>query len=238
MTAEAKWTANILTIFPDMFPGFLGDSLSGRALSEGKWALNVHNIRDYAEDKHKSVDDTPFGGGAGMVMRPDVLHKAVNSVYTGNGPLIYMSPRGKTLNQQKVRELATQKEITVLCGRFEGVDQRLLDAMGFEEISIGDVILSGGEPAAMLMMDAIVRLLPSVLGNEASLSEESFETGLLEYPQYTRPQNWQGVSVPEVLMSGHHAKIAEWRLEQAKEITKDRRPDLWHKYVENKSGGI
>ncbi|WP_142849622.1 tRNA (guanosine(37)-N1)-methyltransferase TrmD [Telmatospirillum sp. J64-1] len=234
---QPAWTATLLTIFPEMFPGPLGLSLAGRALAEGKWALETVDIRDYASDKHRSVDDTPFGGGPGMVMRPDVLDAAIRAK-RGSGPLIYMTPRGRVLTQQRVRELAEEPGVTILCGRFEGVDQRLLEAHAVEEVSIGDFVLSGGEPAAMILMDAVVRLLPGVMGKEESLSEESFERGLLEYPHYTRPAEWQGRAVPEVLLSGHHEKIRAWRLRQAEEVTRQRRPDLWGRYVSARSGNM
>ena len=223
----------VLTIFPDMFPGFLGYSLTGRALTEGLWSLEAVDIRDYAYDKHGSVDDTPAGGGAGMVMRPDVLAAALSAHYQG-GRLINMSPRGVPLTQQLVRELSVEDSLTVICSRFEGIDQRVLDAYHAEDVSIGDYILTGGEQAAQIMLDAVIRLIPGVLGNSESAKEESFENGLLEHPQYTKPQVWEGRAVPEVLMSGHHRNIAEWRREQSEEITKRRRPDLWKKYLDSK----
>ncbi len=223
----------VLTIFPEIFPGFLGHSLTGRALNEGIWSLEAVNIRDYAFDKHGSVDDTPCGGGAGMVMRPDVLGAAVKANYRG-GRLIYMSPRGTPLSQEKVKELSGEENLTIICGRFEGIDQRVIDAFNIEEISIGDYVLTGGEQAAQIMLDAVVRLLPGVLGNADSTADESFEGFLLEHPQYTRPVDWEGRQVPEVLMSGHHKKIADWQKEQAIEITKQRRPDLLKKYLDSK----
>ncbi len=224
---------NVLTIFPEIFPGFLGSSLTGRALEEKKFELNAINIRDYALDKHKSVDDTPCGGGAGMIMRPDVLGRAINANHT-NGRIIYMSPKGAPLTQKKVKELSRESELTIICGRFEGIDERVIEAYNIEEISIGDYILTGGEQAAMIMLDAVVRLLPCVLGNEESIEDESFENNLLEYPQYTRPIEWEGKKVPEVLLSGHHKKISEWRLDKAIATTKDRRPDLYKIYLESK----
>lgn len=224
------WTVTVLTIFPEMFPGSLGHSLAGRALAEGVWALETVDIRDFARDKHRSVDDAPFGGGAGMVMRPDVIDAAISASHRG-GPLIYLTPRGRLLDQERVRALAAEARATILCGRFEGVDQRVLEAHRAEEISLGDFVLSGGEPAALALMDAVVRLLPGVVGKEQSLSEESFEWGLLEYPHYTRPQEWQGRGVPEVLLSGHHEKIRAWRRRQAEDITRQRRPDLWGRYI-------
>ncbi len=204
------WTATILTLFPEMFPGPLGHSLAGRALAEGIWALETVDIRDFASDKHRSVDDTPFGGGAGMVMRADVLDKAIEASHR-QGPLIYLTPRGPLLDQKRVSALAAEPGVTLLCGRFEGVDQRVLDARGIEEISLGDFVLSGGETAALALMDAVVRLIPGVTGNSVSLDEESFAEGLLEYPHYTRPQEWDGRAVPEVLFSGHHGNIRAWR---------------------------
>ena len=218
----------ILTIFPEIFPGFLGMSLTGRALKEGIWNLDAVNIRDYAFDKHGSVDDTPCGGGAGMIMRPDVLGNAIDHNYSG-GKIIYMSPRGQALTQQKVRELSKEDNLTIICGRFEGIDERVLEEYNIEEISIGDYILTGGEQAAMIMLDAVVRLLPNVLGNAASTENESFENGLLEYPQYTRPIEWKNRKVPEILLSGHHENVAKWQKEKALQITKERRPDLLEK---------
>lgn len=222
----------VLTIFPEMFPGFLGYSLTGKALDEGKWSLQTVNIRDFAFDRHGSVDDTPAGGGAGMVMRPDVLGAALKAHYDG-GRLINMSPRGKPLTQKLVRELAAEEELTIICSRFEGIDERVLEAFGAEDISIGDYILTGGEQAAQIMLDAVIRLLPGVLGNAESASEESFESFLLEYPQYTKPAEWEGRRVPEVLISGHHQKIKDWRLQLSKQVTEARRPDLWKKYLDS-----
>lgn len=221
---------NLLTLFPDMFPGFLGQSLAGRALERGDWSYNTVQIRDFGEGKHQTVDDTPFGGGAGMVMRADILEKALLSVPDA-GRKIYMSPRGKVLDQPLVKELAATPALTILCGRYEGVDQRVLDAHGFEEISIGDYVLSGGEVAALTLMDACIRLLPGVMGNEATPEEESFSNGLLEYPHYTRPAEWvssdgQTRAVPDVLKSGNHAEIAKWRHRQSLSLTRERRPDL------------
>lgn len=222
---------NVLTLYPDMFPGTLGYSLAGKAYAEGKWSLNVVNIRDFATDNYQSVDDTPFGGGAGMVMKPDVLDAALTAVYR-TGPLYYLSPRGPVFTQETAKSWATQSdEMTFLCGRFEGVDERILEKWPFQEISIGDFILSGGEPALIAMLDAVIRLLPSVMGNDDSAREESFSEGLLEYPQYTKPQVWQGRAVPDVLLSGHHANIRKWRLAQSETLTKTRRPDLWTTYL-------
>jgi tRNA (guanine37-N1)-methyltransferase len=223
----AAWKATVLTIFPEMFPGPLGVSLAGKALEKGAWALEVLDIRDFARDKHRSVDDTPFGGGAGMVMRPDVVDAALARVEDEPGRLLYLSPRGRLLTQPLVRELALGPGVRLLCGRYEGVDERVLQARAVVEVSIGDYILSGGEPAAMVLLDAAIRLLPGVLGNELSPDEESFEQGLLEYPHYTRPAEWQGRNVPEVLTSGHHEEIRRWRRARAEELTKRRRPDLW-----------
>ena len=222
----------VFTIFPDIFPGFLGYSLTGKALKEGLWSIETVNIRDYAFDKHGSVDDTPCGGGAGMIMRPDVLDAAIKANYK-QGRLIYMSPRGEPLTQAKVHELSLEEEITVICGRFEGIDQRVLDAFNVEEVSIGDYILTGGEQAAQIMLDAVIRLLPGVLGNADSVVDESFENGLLEHPQYTRPIEWEGRSVPDILLSGHHQNIAKWRKERSLEITKQQRPDLLQKYLDS-----
>ena len=225
---------NVLTIFPEIFPGFLGSSLTGRALEEKKFELNAINIRDYALDKHKSVDDTPCGGGAGMIMRPDVLGCAINENHT-KGRIIYMSPKGAPLTQSKVKELSKEEELTIICGRFEGIDERVIEAFNIEELSIGDYILTGGEQACQIMLDAVVRLLPGVLGNEASIEDESFENYLLEYPQYTRPVEWEGRIVPEILLSGHHQKIAEWRKQEAEKTTKTKRPDLYKNYLDSKN---
>ena len=221
---------NVLTLFPEMFPGFLGYSLAGKALAEGKCELNVVNIRDFATDKYKSVDDTPFGGGAGMVMKPSVLDAALKATYK-KGDIYYLSPRGKVFNQEMAHSFANEEEITFLCGRFEGIDERIIEKWHIKELSIGDFVLSGGEPALLTMLDAVIRLLPNVMGNNLSEIEESFENGLLEYPHYTKPQDFEGMKVPEILLSGHHQKINEWRLEQSKQITKERRPDLWAKYL-------
>ena len=220
--------ASVLTLYPEMFPGALGVSLAGRALERGDWSLDTVQIRDFATDRHRTVDDTPAGGGAGMVLRADILAKALD--YTSpegdDRPRLLMSPRGKPLTQARVRELALGPGVVILCGRFEGVDQRVIDARGLEEVSIGDYILSGGEPAALVLLDAVVRLLPGVMGNELSGGEESFENGLLEHPHYTRPQEWEGRPIPEVLTSGDHGKVAKWRREQAEKLTAERRPDL------------
>lgn len=224
-----NFRASVLTLYPEMFPGALGLSLAGRALHEGTWSIEAIQIRDFATDRHRSVDDTPAGGGAGMIMRADVLARAIDhaSPQGDERPRLLMSPRGKPLTQQRVRELAAGPGVTILCGRFEGVDQRLIEARDLEEVSVGDYILSGGEPAALVLLDAIVRLLPGVMGNEASGDEESFEGGLLEHPHYTRPQEWEGRAIPEVLTSGNHARIAAWRRDKARELTEQRRPDLF-----------
>lgn len=224
--------AKILTIFPEIFPGFLGVSLTGRALKEKIWSLEAVNIRDYAFDKHGSVDDTPCGGGAGMIMRPDVLGNAIEHNH-GGGKIIYMSPKGRPLTQAKVRELSKEENLTIICGRFEGIDERVIEEYDIEEISIGDYILTGGEQAAMILLDAVVRLLPGVLGNSASTMSESFEDNLLEYPQYTRPIEWKNRKVPEILLSGHHENVAKWQKEQALQITKERRPDLLEKKLDS-----
>lgn len=224
-----SWRADILTIFPAMFPGPLGESLAGKALAEQKWSLNVTDIRDFGLGRHRSVDDTPFGGGAGMVMRADVVDAAIDKV-ADDRPLIFLSPRGKPLTQNRVRALAEGPGAILLCGRFEGVDQRVIEARRVEEISIGDYILSGGELAALVLLDAVIRLLPGVMGHAESGVEESFSTPLLEYPHYTRPALWDGRAVPDVLTSGNHAAIAAWRLAQAQHITQSRRPDLYNDY--------
>ncbi len=231
MTAPV-WTARVLTLFPAMFPGPLAHSLAGKALEDGVWALETVDIRDFARDKHRTVDDEPFGGGPGMVMRPDVLDSAIAGAAVPGAPLVYFSPRGKPLDQARVHALAAERAVTLVCGRFEGVDERLLEARGMEEISLGDFVLSGGEPAAIALIDACVRLLPGVVGAAELLAEESFEGGLLEYPHYTRPQSWCGRAVPEVLLSGHHEKIRAWRRHEAERLTRERRPDLWARYVE------
>jgi tRNA (guanine37-N1)-methyltransferase len=226
-----RWTAKVLTLFPEMFPGPLGFSLAGRALDQGLWALETTDIREFASDKHATVDDAPFGGGPGMVMRADVVGNALEATRSKTRP-IYLTPRGRQLDQDRVRALAVDPEITILCGRFEGVDERVLDAHGLEQVSLGDFVLSGGEPAAITLIDACVRLLPGVIGKAESLTDESFEEGLLEYPHYTRPVDWQGHKVPELLLSGHHEKIKNWRREAAEKITQERRPDLWNRYQE------
>jgi tRNA (guanine37-N1)-methyltransferase len=230
-----SWRASVLTLFPEMFPGALGHSLAGRALSAGLWSLDAVNIRDFATDRHRSVDDTPFGGGAGMVLRPDVLDAALDAV-ADDRPLLCLSPRGRPLTQADVRDLAEGPGAVLLAGRYEGIDQRVIDARGLREVSIGDYVLSGGEVAAMVVLDAVVRLLPGVMGAAESAAEESFSSHLLEYPHYTRPADWQGHAVPPVLLSGHHAAVAAWRQEQAERLTRNRRPDLWSVHTGTKLG--
>ena len=242
-----KWQVQVLTLYPEMFPGPLGHSLAGKALEAGLWALDVVNIRDYALNKHRNVDDTPAGGGPGMVMRPDVLGLALDETLkkrpadprtplsVEDWPVIYLSPRGRVFDQGLAREFAAGKGLTLICGRFEGIDERVLQAREIQEISLGDFILSGGEPAAFALMDAVVRLIPGVIGEPETLAEESFESGLLEYPHYTRPKVWEGREIPEVLQSGHHERIRAWRQEQAEKLTRERRPDLWERYLRQKS---
>ncbi len=225
------WTAHVLTLYPEMFPGILGHSLTGKALKDRLWNLNAFNIRHVATDKHRTVDDTPAGGGAGMVLRADIVAKAVD-LAPSHLPRLYMSPRGAPLTQAKARELSQGPGAVILCGRFEGVDQRVLDARGFEEVSIGDYVLTGGELAAQVLIDACVRLIPRVLGNAESSVNESFSHGLLEHPQYTRPNDWDGHKIPEVLLSGHHGRVAAWRQEQSERLTKERRPDLWRAHLD------
>lgn len=236
MSAETRngpWTATVATLFPEMFPGPLGCSLAGQALAEGVWRLETLDIRDFATDRHRTVDDAPYGGGASMVMKPDVVNAAMEAARAvcPAAPAVYLSPRGRLLNQARVRELAEGPGVTLLCGRYEGVDERAIEALGLEEVSVGDFVLSGGEPAAIVLIDACVRLLPGVMGNAESLAEESFEGDLLEYPHYTRPKDWRGRPVPEVLVSGHHEKVRAWRREQMETITRRRRPDLWARHV-------
>jgi tRNA (guanine37-N1)-methyltransferase len=225
------WRATVLTIFPDLFPGPLGASLAGKASARGLWSLAAIDLRDYATDKHRAVDDTPAGGGPGMVMKPDVIARAIDAVAADDRPRLLMSPRGRLLTQARVRGLAVGPGITLVCGRFEGIDERVIAGRGLEEVSIGDYVLSGGEIAAMAMIDACVRLIPGVMGSEASGAEESFSDGLLEYPQFTRPQAWEGRTIPEVLTSGDHGKVEAWRQDEARRITRERRPDLWAAYL-------
>ena len=225
--------ARIFTLYPEFFPGPLGKGLYGKALAEKIWKLETVNIRDYATDKHKTVDDTIYGGGSGMLIKPDVLANSLDKNLNSKEKIIYLSPKGKLLNQKLAKELSKKGTVNLICGHFEGVDQRVIESRNIEEVSIGDFVLSGGESAAFVMLDAIIRLLPGVLGNETSVEEESFENGLLEYPQYTKPQIWEEKTVPDVLLSGDHAKIKDWRLSQSEAITRDRRPDLWQKYKKN-----
>ncbi|MDP3418995.1 tRNA (guanosine(37)-N1)-methyltransferase TrmD [Falsiroseomonas sp.] len=232
------WQATILTLFPEMFPGPLGLSLAGKALREGRWAIEAMDIRGFATDRHRTVDDTPFGGGAGMVMRPDVLDAACEAATAANpgAPLVYLTPRGRLLDQALVRDLSAGPGVVILCGRYEGVDQRVIEARGMVEVSAGDFVLSGGEPAALLLLDACIRLLPGVMGGAASAAEESHGAdGLLEYPHYTRPAEWQGHRVPDVLLSGHHAEVARWRRAEAEAATRARRPDLWDQFTRRKA---
>ena len=225
--------ARIFTLYPEFFPGALGKGLYGKALAEKIWKLETVNIRDYTIDKHKTVDDTTYGGGSGMLIKPDVLANSLDKNLSSREKIIYLSPKGKLFNQELAKELSREKTINLICGHFEGIDQRVIEARNIEEVSIGDFVLSGGESAAFVMLDAIIRLLPGVLGNEKSVEEENFENGLLEYPQYTKPQIWEEKTVPDVLLSGDHAKIKDWRLSQSEAITRDRRPDLWQKYKKN-----
>lgn len=227
------WTASVLTLFPEIFPGPLGHSLAGKALTDGLWAIDPVDIRSFAEDKHRMVDDTPFGGGPGMVMRADILDRALMSTAESDDrrPVIYLTPRGRPIAQSRVRELAAGLGVILLCGRYEGVDERVVEARNLEELSLGDFVLSGGEPAAIALIDACVRLIPGVLGSHQSPVEESFEQGLLEHPQYTRPRVWNEREVPEVLLSGHHDKVRAWRRAQAEKTTRKRRPDMWARYA-------
>lgn len=232
---KGAWVARIVTLFPEAFPGTLGLSLTGKALDQGLWRLEPIDLRPFGEGKHRTVDDTPAGGGAGMVLRADIVHRALRQAAIGTPadrarwPIVYLSPRGKPFDQARARDWAAADGITLLCGRFEGVDQRVLDHWGIEEVSLGDFVLTGGEIAAQAMLDATVRLLPNVLGNAASTEEESFSDGLLEHPQFTRPQVWEGREIPPVLMSGHHGQIAKWRRAESERLTAERRPDLWEK---------
>ncbi len=226
------WTARVFTLYPDIFPGPLKKGLYGKAMEKKIWNLKTVNIRDYAKDKHKTVDDTPFGGGSGMLLKPDVLGSSLDNNIKKGERIFYLSPRGKKFNQKIAKELSKESTINLICGHFEGVDERILSTRNIEEISVGDYILSGGETASFIIIDAVLRLLPGVLGNNVSKEEETFENHLLEYPQYTKPQIWEKKSVPEVLLSGDHAKIKDWRLSQSKDITRRRRPDLWKKHLD------
>jgi tRNA (guanine37-N1)-methyltransferase len=231
------WKAKVITLFPTAFPGVLGESLTGKALQNGLWQLETIDLRGFGVGKHRNVDDTPAGGGAGMVLRADVLGAAIDQAMVGttdNWPLIYLSPRGTPMTQELMQDLARADGVTLLCGRFEGVDERVLEHYGIQEVSLGDFVMTGGEIAAQALIDATVRLIPEVLGNADSAVEESFSSGLLEHPQYTRPAEWKGRTIPEVLMSGHHGKVADWRQAQSKEITKTRRPDLWEAFERQK----
>ncbi len=228
------WKARVFTLYPEIFPGPLNKGLYGKALQKKIWDLEVVNIRDSAEDKHKTVDDTPFGGGSGMLLKADILGKSIDNNINKNERIFYLSPKGKKFDQKIAKELSKEKTINLVCGHFEGVDERILKTRNIEEFSIGDYVLSGGESASFVVIDTILRLLPDVLGNNNSKEEESFENGLLEYPQYTKPQIWEEKSVPEVLLSGDHAKIKDWRLSQSEAITRRQRPDLWQKYINNK----
>ena len=225
--------AAILTLFPNMFPGTLGQSLAGKALEEGKWSYDAHDIRNFATDRHRSVDDHPAGGGAGMVLKPDILAAAIDAT-PHKGPRLLMSPRGIPFSQKMARELAAGEGCMIICGRFEGIDQRVIEARDLQEVSIGDYILSGGEPAALVLLDTVIRLLPGVMGHDESHAEESFEDGLLEHPHYTKPRVWEGLETPEILQSGDHKAMNRWKLEKRQELTKSRRPDLWAKYVKPK----
>jgi tRNA (guanine37-N1)-methyltransferase len=227
------WQAKVFTLYPDVFPSFLSKGLYGKALSNKIWNLKVINIRDAADDKHKTVDDTPFGGGSGMLLKADVLAKSIDQNKKNGERIFYLSPKGRKFDQKLARELSKEKSISLICGHFEGVDERILSTRNIEEISIGDFILSGGETASFVVLDTVLRLLPGVIGNEQSKNDESFENGLLEYPQYTKPQIWEEKNVPDVLISGNHSKIKDWRLSQSEAITRVRRPDLWKKYKKN-----
>ena len=228
------WTARVFTLYPELFPGPLGSGLYKKAHEKKLWSLEVVNIRDYATDKHKTVDDTPFGGGSGMLMRADIIANSLDkNISSKNEPIIYLSPKGKKFDQDYAKKIL-EKNINIICGHFEGVDQRLLETRNIEEVSVGDFVLSGGEIGAFVVIDTIVRLIPGVLGNSNSLSEETFERNLLEYPQYTKPQKWEKKNIPDVLLTGDHAKIKDWRLSQSGDITRRRRPDLWEKYKKNK----
>ncbi|MDE2385828.1 MAG: tRNA (guanosine(37)-N1)-methyltransferase TrmD [Alphaproteobacteria bacterium] len=225
--------ASILTLFPEMFPGTLAHSLAGKALRDGKWGYEAVDIRSFATDKHRTVDDHPAGGGAGMVLKPDVLAKAIDGT-AHKGPRLLMSPRGRPLDQALVRELAAGEGCMIICGRFEGIDQRVIEARGLQEVSIGDYVLSGGEPAALVLLDAVIRLLPGVMGHDQSHAEESFEDGLLEHPHYTKPNVWEGLEIPTILQSGDHKAIARWKAAQREELTRARRPDLYDRFTKRK----
>lgn len=239
---KGAWVARVITLFPDVFPGVLGASLTGRALDEGRWRLEPVDLRPFGEGKHRNVDDTPAGGGAGMVLRPDVMGRAIRFAMRdapddrARWPLVYLSPRGRPFDQATARRFAACRGITLICGRFEGLDERVIEHFGIEEVSLGDFVMTGGEIAAEAVLDATVRLLPGVLGNAASTEEESFSEGLLEHPQYTRPAEWEGRAIPEVLTSGDHGAVARWRREEAERLTRERRPDLWERHTANETG--
>lgn len=236
-TSVKQFQANVLTLFPDMFPGFLGQSLAGKGLKNDLWGLKTLDIRDFSDNKHRNVDDTPAGGGPGMVMRADIVAKAIDASTADIGadkPIIYLSPRGQRFDQKMAESWLAAGAVTLLCGRFEGVDERVLESRNVTEVSLGDFILSGGEPAAMAMLDSVIRLIPGVMGKVETLNEESFSAGLLEYPQYTRPAEFEGRAIPEVLTSGNHKRVAQWRLEESEKITRLRRPDLWSTYERDK----
>ena len=222
--------ARVFTLYPEIFPGPLNKGIYGKAMSEKIWDLKTINIREFANDKHKTVDDTPYGGGSGMLLRPDVLASSIDKYVKPEEKIIYLTPKGKLFNQSIAKNLSTTPIVNLICGSFEGIDQRIIDSRGIEEISVGDYVLSGGETAAFILLDSILRLIPGVVGNNSSINEETFENGLLEYPQYTKPQIWEEKPVPEVLLTGDHGKIKDWRLSQSEAITRDRRPDLWQKY--------
>ena len=241
MTAPVPWAARVLTIHPEMFPGPLEHALAGKALADDLWSLEAIDIRRFAADKHRTVDDTPFGGGYGMVMKPDVLGPAiehtvkhVDEISAVPHPVVYLTPRGRPLDQARVRQFASEPGVIIVCGRYEGIDERVLEAHAVEEVSVGDFVLSGGEPAAIILIDAVVRLLPGVVNHPEGLADESFEIGLLEYPQYTRPRIWRDRAVPDVLVSGHHDRIREWRRAESERITKARRRDLWERYEQTR----
>ncbi|MEE8659305.1 tRNA (guanine-N(1)-)-methyltransferase [Acetobacteraceae bacterium EV16G] len=230
------WQADIITLFPELFPGPLGISLTGRALEKGLWACTAHDLRSHGKGRHHAVDDTPYGGGAGMVMRPDVVASALDALPGDGRPVIYPTPRGRPFSQRDAKRLAAGSGVVILCGRYEGVDERVLEARGIEQFSIGDFVLSGGEIPACALLEACVRLLPGVMGSSDSATEESFENGLLEYPHYTKPAEWEGLSIPSVLLSGNHRDIAAWRHDQSQRITQSKRPDLWAQYAARKPG--
>lgn len=240
MTGVSPWTAHVLTLYPEMFPGPLGHSLAGKALEGDLWRIETSDIRGFATDRHHTVDDTPAGGGPGMVMKADVLGRAIDAARARHpdAAVLYLSPRGRPLDQERVKALSEGPGVILLCGRFEGVDQRVIDGRELEEVSIGDFVLSGGEPAALCLIDAVVRLIPGVMGAAETLAEESFTGDLLEYPHYTRPAEWEGRRVPDVLLSGHHGRILSWRREQAESLTRERRPDLWSRYLARRGQGL